>query len=126
MKRIAIIILLCTGLANAQNVVNPDSSNNRSAVTNNFTKKVETNNKVNPFFKTPEHYRETSKVAFYETLLAKNNFKIELKECKKVAFFEALISKNNFDIELKNTGVAIKNTEEMVYSLKNRTLVASK
>ena len=126
MKRIAIIILLCTGLANAQNVVNPDSSNNRSAITNNSSINSETKNKVNNFFKTPEHYRETSKVAFYETLLAKNNFKIELKESKKVAFFEALLLKNNFDIELKDTGVAIKNTEEMVNSLKNRTLVASK
>ena len=122
MKRIAIIILLCTGLANAQSVIKTNVTTTTSVTTNEAS--IET--KTEKGFKAPEHYRETSKVAFYEALLAKNNFKIELKDSKKVAFYEALLSKNNFDIELKDTKVAIKSTEEMVRTLKNRTLVASK
>ncbi|UZO81169.1 hypothetical protein NBT05_01535 [Aquimarina sp. ERC-38] len=125
MKRIAIIIILCSGLANAQDFTNNSSISEKIETLTSSTQKVN-KNEITTEFKKPEHYRETSKVAFYEVLLSKNNFNIELKEDSKISFYQDLLSKNNFDIQLKdNTKVALKNTEEMVKKLKNRTMVAS-
>ncbi|MFC5047234.1 hypothetical protein ACFSTE_08075 [Aquimarina hainanensis] len=44
-------------------------------------------------------------------------------ETSRVAFYEALIDKNGFDIELRNSkGVAIKSTEEIISKAKSLIL----
>ncbi|WP_299219708.1 hypothetical protein [uncultured Aquimarina sp.] len=106
---LGLIFISCSAAINAQETaIIPNDNTTEENVSTSET----LSNESSSFVSTPENtitginkvcYGETSKVAFYEVLIAKNGFKINLKDSK--------------DLVIRNTEEIIsKKIEEILYS----------
>lgn len=111
MKRILIILIICTGVANAQD----------SQVASTI---------VNDIYPSLIHTMQTSQedmdVSKSDIQTISKTDQIAYGRTSKIAFFEVLIAKNNLGIQLKDSKtLASRSTEEMVSKQKNKILYAS-
>ncbi|WP_299255939.1 hypothetical protein [uncultured Aquimarina sp.] len=109
---LSLIFISCSTAINAQKTTTIANDNIKEE---NVSTSKTASNGSSSFISTPENtitdvnkvcYGETSKVAFYEVLIAKNGFKINLKNSK--------------DLVIRNTEEIIsKKREEILYSEKD-------